>query len=112
MANFTLIQGNTEAIQALAKDQNGDPVDMSAAAIEFRMWKRSAQNPVIDWTEADPQVIGNADGTIDVEFGVLDTELDLGEYRAEIRAVVQTSTLSLVLKGDVLDSLFYGGVNS
>jgi hypothetical protein len=112
MANFSLIQGNTEAISAVALDQFGEPVDMTAAPIEFIMWKRSANTPAISWTEVDPQVTGAADGTITIAFASADTELDLGEYRAEIRATFDGSVESLILIGDVLNSLFYGGVNS
>ena len=111
MSEIRLIQANTENLNALVRDADGAPVDVSAASIQFQLWKRNAQAAAISLTEADPQVVGNADGTVVISLTAADTSIEIGTYQLELKVVGGDFAKSITTVAYVGDSQFYDGLN-
>lgn len=109
--NLTIYQGESRSLDYVITDGDGEPVDLTFYAPEWRLTGRTDETPLITKTlSAGITYTDAALGLLTVELAPDDTELAPGLYRRELRLSSGSTQRHTADFGGIVisDSIFIG----
>lgn len=100
--NFSMFAGDDKTLQVTVTDEDGDPVNLTAASIKWQCARSLGKASAISKTATSGggiTITGAATGDFEVTLDDTDTEDLAGTYQHEAEVTFSDGTISTVLSG-------------